>query len=751
MADKYDGSIKIDTKLDSKGFNQGVKSISSGLGNILGMLSKIGLAIGLVFGIGQVVDFGKSAVQAASDLSSAMVGLQSIMDGQGRSFATAQKFIEDYTQDGLIPATNAINAYKNLALRGYDTSQIESVLIALKDSAAFGRQASYSLGEAVQTATEGLKNENSILVDNAGVTKNVAKMWKEYADSIGTTTDALTQQQKIQAEVAGILEESKYQAGDAAKVASTFAGVNMQLSASFYNFKVAIGNIFMPLLQRIIPMVTKVVDALTVFANKIAQIVNLLLGTNVSVASSQMGDLASNTGAAANAQDDLANATNKAGKAAKGALAAFDDLNVLQQDTGAGDPVSAGIGAGIGAGFGEVDTAINAFDEKLAAFVERIKAKFAELVAPLQEPFKKLQEALSNLGATAWENLKWAYENILEPLGLWLLQDAAPVFLDLLAAALEFLNEVLIAISPYLKRLWEDFLKPLAAWTADKVLDYLAWVAEGIREITRVLKEEGFGAAILASWNYTTSKMKEIAYQIYGAIIAKWLEFYTWFLQRVIDPVRSIFIRLWDSIKTLAFNAWAGVQNIWKIAGDWFRNSIIEPIKNGFKTGLDFIKTQWENTFTGIKNFVKNTVNSIIDFINGMIAAVAGGINAVISSLNKINVTVPSWVPGYGGRSWGLSIPSVSAPSIPRLATGAVIPPNSEFLAVLGDQKSGRNIETPEALLRQIVNEELGNIKAEIEINFTGTLAALVRELKPYIDNENIRVGGSLINGSVSI
>jgi hypothetical protein len=85
------------------------------------------------------------------------------------------------------------------------------------------------------------------------------------------------------------------------------------------------------------------------------------------------------------------------------------------------------------------------------------------------------------------------------------------------------------------------------------------------------------------------------------------------------------------------------------------------------------------------------------------------------------------------------------------LATGAVIPPNSEFLAVLGDQKSGRNIETPEALLRQIVNEELGNIKAEIEINFTGTLAALVRELKPYIDNENIRVGGSLINGSVSI
>lgn len=52
-----------------------------------------------------------------------------------------------------------------------------------KDSAAFGRQSSLSLGEAVKSATEGIKNENSILVDNAGVTKNVSMMWEEYADA----------------------------------------------------------------------------------------------------------------------------------------------------------------------------------------------------------------------------------------------------------------------------------------------------------------------------------------------------------------------------------------------------------------------------------------------------------------------------------------------------------------------------------------------------------------------------------------
>ena len=53
-----------------------------------------------------------------------------------------------------------------------------------------------------------------------------------------------------------------------------------------------------------------------------------------------------------------------------------------------------------------------------------------------------------------------------------------------------------------------------------------------------------------------------------------------------------------------------------------------------------------------------------------------------------------------------MSLPRVN--TIPYLAKGAVIPPRSEFLAVLGDQKQGNNIETPEALLRKIVREETG-------------------------------------------
>jgi hypothetical protein len=69
---------------------------------------------------------------------------------------------------------------------------------------------------------------------------------------------------------------------------------------------------------------------------------------------------------------------------------------------------------------------------------------------------------------------------------------------------------------------------------------------------------------------------------------------------------------------------------------------------------------------------------------------------------------------------------------------------------VLGDQRSGRNIEAPEALIRQIVREEASSQMGEVSIRFEGTLGALVRELKPVIDRENSRVGRSLIAGGIA-
>jgi len=772
MAAGYDGSIRIDTSIDGRGFNSGIKGI-------MGSLKGLAAAIGMAFGVGAVIAFGKSAVDAASQMQGAFIGLQSVMDGQGKSFSQAKEFITAYISDGLVPATNAVAAYKNLAMRGYSTDQIQKTMIALKDASAFGRQASLSMGEAVQSATEGLKNENSILVDNSGVTKNVSLMWKDYATSIGTTVGSLTKQQKIQAEVVGIMEETRFQTGDAGKLAGTYAGQLSALGVSFLNLRVAIGNAIIPIISQVLPYIKMAVDALVVFFNQVAQIMNILFGTNVSAASAEaataIDEVAASTGTAAEAQGNLAKNTKDAGKAAKGALAAFDQLNVLQTaDTTASTAGTGGSGAGGGGGVisqtKDASSAMDAAMTDMAAKVAAWKAQMLDFLQPVREAFDRLVVALTPLGETIWAGLKWAWDNILVPLGAWTITDLLPKFLDLLGVAAKLLNSILVALQPGWQWFWDNVLKPIAEWTGGKIIDILKWLTDRLTDLSTWIDNNQTAFMVItlliidfaASWLFVNgaitawaiiSSIASVATYIFGAAVAFLTSpiFLVVLAVAALIAIIALLIYYWPQISAFAARTWETIQQKWAIAGWWFSTYVTEPVKKGFDNALAWVQKSWENTFTGIKDFVKNTVNTIIDFINGMIRAIAGGINAVIKGLNSIKVTIPSWIPGMGGNSWGINLASVSAPQIPRLATGAVIPPNAQFAAILGDQRSGRNIEAPESLIRQIVSEEIGKIQADIKIGFSGSLASLVRELKPYIDKENVRVGGSLIRGGTTL
>ncbi len=757
----YDGSIRIDSSIDSKGFNTGIKGM-------MGAVAKLGAALGVALGVAALVNFGKEAVSTASQTESAWIGLQSIVEGSGKSFGAAKKFLNEYISDGLVPLTNAITAYKNLAARGYSTEQIEQTLNALKDAAAFGKAASLTMGQAVQSATEGLKNENSILVDNSGVTKNVSMMWKDYAESIGSSVNNLTKQQKIQAEVNGILNESRFQVGDAAKLAGTYAGKVAALGTSMYNLKVAVGSAIMPILSAVMPYIKAAVDQLVVFFNMVAGIVAALFGVQLGGAAQAMEDMASGTEAAADAQGDLADQTEATGEAAKGSLATFDEINVLQQQEATGG----GGGGGVGGGTGitppvvtETGSALDAVNEKFETLKDTLLAFFA----PLQAPFDRLKEAALTLGGTIWDGLKWVWENILKPLGVWLIQTVAPIFLDILAGVLDTLNEVLLALKPLGIWLWEEFLQPIAEWTGNAIVDVLNWMADALTRVSDWIRNNQelvrtivivIGSFAAAWWLVNTAVAVWTAISLiatgvtagFGAAVAFLTSpiFLVFLAIGAIIAIIILLIKNWDLVKETAGKVWDWIVDKWKDAGTWFTDNVTEPIRLAFKTALDWVKDTWESVWGGVKDFTKNTINTIIDFINSMIRAVAGGINAVIGALNKIQVTIPSWVPEIGGQTWGLNIPLVEAPQIPRLAKGAVIPPNAEFLALLGDQRAGRNIEAPEALLRQIVQEEVGRVQAEIRIEFGGTLGALVRELKPHIDRETVRIGRSLVSGGAA-
>lgn len=516
MAAGYDGSININTKIDSSGFNRGVSSINNGLDKITASLKTMAAAVGLAFGIAAIVNFGKASVTAATELSNALLGLQSILEGQGRSFNQAQKFIDEYISDGLIPATNAITAYKNLASRGYTDPQIQDTLQALKDSAAFGRQASYSLGDAVMTATEGLKNENSILVDNAGVTKNVAKMWEDYAKSIGVSTNNLTKEQKIQAEYLGIIEETRFQVGDAAKLTGTYSGQVQQLGFNFNNLKVAVGNALIPIASAVLPGLNAIITALTRVANLFAQVTTALFGRQAaqqqSVANTA-SNIATSSNDAAKAQNKLADATKKAGKAANGALAGFDELNVLQQDTAAGGTASdattpdASGGTPIDPiGGQEIGAGVTVSPDMQAA-ADAIRGIFANLntaFVPTKTALAGLWREFQRLGSFSWSALQDFYRDFLVPVGKWALGKGLPGFISALKDSMSKVNWAKInaslrglwrALTPFainvgegLLWFWEKVLVPLGTWTMNNIVPlFLDLLAVGIRILNGVI------------------------------------------------------------------------------------------------------------------------------------------------------------------------------------------------------------------------------------------------------------------------
>ena len=201
-----------------------------------------------------------------------------------------------------------------------------------------------------------------------------------------------------------------------------------------------------------------------------------------------------------------------------------------------------------------------------------------------------------------------------------------------------------------------------------------------------------------------------------------------------ITPVRTAFNTALENIKSFFSSAWNGIKGVWVAASGWFQDTVITPIENAFNT---------------VAEAIKGVINGILGGVNWMIEKVEGGVNGIIGMINSIGFDIPAVVIAgqtiFEGASIRPNVSEVSFPRIPLLATGAVIPPNAQFAAVLGDQRYGRNLEAPESLIRQIVREESGG--GDIVIRFEGSMAQFVRELRPVIERENRRVGTALVQG----
>lgn len=185
--------------------------------------------------------------------------------------------------------------------------------------------------------------------------------------------------------------------------------------------------------------------------------------------------------------------------------------------------------------------------------------------------------------------------------------------------------------------------------------------------------------------------------------------------------VKSTITGVWGDIKDKAEEKWGAIKKT--LVGD---SGIITKIKDNIISAGGDIRDGFYGAFQELGSWIIQPLNWIIRGINSMIKGVVEGINNVIDTLNKLSFTIPNWVPKFGGSKFGLNISRISSYwqigeiPIPQLAKGAVIPPRSPFVAMLGDQRSGTNIEAPIETIREAVRDVVGSGDIHITLNLDG-------------------------------
>jgi len=233
-------AIKTSFGNSEKAINNATSNIDRSLASTI---TQLGLLTVSLVALRKVGNFLGDSIDSANKFQSAMLGLDSVATAFTGESDKALDAAKQLSEDGLLPLADAATGLKNLLAAGYGLEEATLLMNRFKDSAAFGRQNSLSFGEAVRSATEGVKNGNSILVDNAGVTKNLSVILEEAGYSAQDLMKASTDVGVRMAILNGIVRETNAQVGDAAKLTNTAAGADAQFEYATNQLQVRLGDL----------------------------------------------------------------------------------------------------------------------------------------------------------------------------------------------------------------------------------------------------------------------------------------------------------------------------------------------------------------------------------------------------------------------------------------------------------------------------------------------------------------------------
>lgn len=338
--------------------------------------SFVAMSAGIVVALIGIKNATTDAVNEYSKYKNSMMTVNKIAENTGNTLKDVQNILNNTNELKLMNQSDLNSAIKNLLLYGYTAEQATDILNRLQDSAVGNRQECYTLSEAVRVTTEGIRMENSVLSDAAGVQKNIAKMYEEHATKIGKSTDALTQAEKAQAVYNGIMQETEPLVGAAKDMAEEYAGQQAQLEAINLEMKQTLGEALTPAYTELTKIQKTAITGITEFIKEhktgtagTITFTTAVLGISVAVTAAKKGYAALTKGIVA----------YKAAAAAANMTTATFTATLLANPLFWGVAIAAG-----------TITAINMINTKMEESIEKNNT--------LTEQLTTLDEAVNNFG-----------------------------------------------------------------------------------------------------------------------------------------------------------------------------------------------------------------------------------------------------------------------------------------------------------------------------------------------------------------
>lgn len=689
---KSDGSVRIDTLVDTKGFGKGMNTMQKQIGGLSSAIGKLGVAITATFAVGKLIQFGKQAIDLGSDLQE----VQNVVDV---TFTTMSDKVNEFAKG----AAEAAGLSETMAKRyvgtfgamakafGFAENESYDMATALTqlagDVASFynlTQDEAYTKLKSVFTGeTESLKDLGVVMTQSALDSFAMAKGW-------GKTTAAMEESEKVALRFAFVTEQLNAASGDFIRTQDSWANQTRILNLNFDTFKANIGqaliNIFTPFLK----VVNQIVAKMAELSQHFVAFSELLVGKSTSGGGGSPGEALAEI---ESGYTDIADATDEATKAQKKYLSGLDEIRTFSDENKNATSINI---------FGSSSVNISdvkSYEEKLNETYGDIEEDTVEFLERIKRIFSNFKNDMSNVFTGDWENIS---DNLAD----YVLGGLANFEESELYNLLQDLG-IKETFEKFFEDIWTEISSPDFNTMQNTLGESFSnWILENVFKIS----PETDGKKI----------REEVVKQVKDYLSNLWKEatrpdFVTFQSKAGIDFSERIKTDLlgWTEDETIIskFQDWWDEKFV-----NWWKNTVAKWFKNTFS------KEKWAESMEGVKEAFSSIWNGAINIAIFAINTLIDSMNNLASiEWNPITVLGKQIVPGGSAKLFEIS-------KIPYLASGAVIPPNAPFMAVLGDQRRGTNIEAPLDTIKQAVREVIGSGGNKVLHNYLYLDSRLVYE-----------------------